>query len=163
MNEPQRLFLLQARSGLAVFDLLGDQAALPQCHALHYLQIATELLGKARAWRHGRPRQSHHAFTGFLRSLSTNRNAQQKLGYEGRNKSWKHLIRQCTPLAEAIEYLAPALAEDGPNPEYPWPPRAPRFAPVGHDFAISSELQTPKGLQFLKLLRDLFATAEAYL
>ena len=53
MTEYQRLFLVQARTDFAVFELLRRQADLPACHKLHYLQMATELLGKAHAWKHG--------------------------------------------------------------------------------------------------------------
>jgi len=129
MTEYQRLFLVQARTDFAVFELLRRQPNLPACHALHYLQMATELLGKAHAWKHGPRANTHRAFVGFLRSLSTNRKAQKQLGFEGRNENWQHLIRKSVPLAEGIEHLAPALALDAPNPEYPWPRDAPEVAP----------------------------------
>src|SRR5205085_6295161 len=137
---------------------------MPSCHALHYLQMATELLGKARAWKHGHPGTTHRAFVGFLRSLSTNRQAQKQLGYEGQNESWVHLIRKSIPLAEGVEELAPALCDDGPNPEYPWPKDAPQVAPVEYLFDIWRELQeTAAGRQFLSLVGRLFAVAEAFL
>jgi len=164
MTESQRLFLVQSRTAFDVFKLLRAHPDLPACHALHYLQMATELLGKAHAWRHGCPRSSHRAFVGFLRSLSTNRQAQKQLGFEGSNESWRHLIRKSSPLAERIQELAPALAKDAPNPEYPWPQDDPKFAPVEHEFEIWLELQrTAEGRQFLKLVASLFAIAEAYL
>lgn len=96
MTEFQRLFCVQARTDFVVFSLLRDQAELPACHALHYLQMATELLGKAHAWKHGPCVSTHRAFVGFLRSLSTNRKAQKQLGYEGQNESWRHLIRKAS-------------------------------------------------------------------
>jgi len=48
----------QARADLRVFDLLheravlppGDPEASPECHALHYLQMADEKTGKALAF-----------------------------------------------------------------------------------------------------------------
>ena len=141
MTEFQRLFCVQARTDFVVFSLLRDQAELPACHALHYLQMATELLGKAHAWKHGPCVSTHRAFVGFLRSLSTNRKAQKQLGYEGQNESWRHLIRKSVPLAERTEDLAPALALDGPNPEYPWPRNAPKVAPAEHVFEIWHELR----------------------
>ena len=165
MTEYQRLFLVQARTDFAVFEWLRARPALPRCHALHYLQMATELLGKARAWKHGCPANTHRALVGFLRGLSTNRKAQKQLGFEGRNENWEHLlIRKCVPLAERIEDLAPALALDGPNPEYPWPREAPQVAPAEHAFGIWQELQeTATGRQFLTMLGRLFAVAEAFL
>src|SRR5437763_13170908 len=100
MTEYQRLFLVQARTDFAVFELLRRHPELPACHALHYLQMATELLGKAHAWKHGPPAKTHRAIVSFLRNLSTNRRAQKQLGFEGKNKNWEHLIRKSVPLAE---------------------------------------------------------------
>jgi len=164
VNAAQHLFLSQARSDLKVFELLRAHHDLPPCHALHYLQMSTELFGKAHAWRHGRPRQTHRAFVGFLRTLSTNRRAQKHIGYERRNEQWAHLIRKSVPLAEQIEDLAPSLARDLPNPEYPWPPDDPQMAPVGYEFSVWIDLKvTPAGSQFLNLLRRLFSIAETFL
>jgi hypothetical protein len=164
MTEYQRLFLVQARTDFAVFELLRRQADLPPCHALHYLQMATELLGKAHAWKHGPRANTHRAFVGFLRSLSTNRKAQKQVGFGGRNEHWEHLIRKSVPLAERIEDLAPALARDAPNPEYPWPRDAPLTAPAEYTFEIWQDLQeTAAGRQFLSVIGRLFAAAEAFL
>lgn len=164
MTEYQRLFLVQACTDFAVFELLQRHPELPACHALHYLQMATEMLGKAHIWRHGPPANSHRAFVGFLRSLSTNRRAQRQLGFEGQNESWRHLIRKSVPLAERIEDLAPALSGDAPNPEYPWPRHAPQITPAEHSFDIWQALQkTTEGRRFQSLLNRLFAVADAYL
>jgi hypothetical protein len=164
MNEQQRLFLAQARSDFAVFGLLRTQAALPVCHAIHYLQMTTEMLGKAHAWGSGPNPGTHRAIVRFLRSLSTNRAAQRHLGYEGKNEAWSSRIRASIPFAQRVEDLAPALAQDGPNPEYPWPRANPHTAPAEHPFEIWAELtDTSKGRQFIELLGALFETAEVYL
>ena len=164
MNRYQRLFLIQAKADMVVFDRLRKDSSLPRCHALHYLQMATELLGKAHAWKNGPRTNTHRAFVGFLRSLATNRTAQNRLGYEGKNANWRHLIRKSVPLAENIEDLAPALALDGPNPEYPWPRADPHTAPAEHSFPIWSELQGAiNGQNFLYLVRKLFILAEEFL
>lgn len=163
MTEQQRLFLVQVRTDFALFKVLCAKPELPACHALHYLQMSTELLGKAHRWRHGRPANTHRAFVGFLRSLSTNRKAQKQMGYDRRNQ-WEHLIRKSAPLAEHIEDLAPSLALDGPNPEYPWPRDEPLFAPAEHTFDVWQELQeTAAGRQFLNMVGRLFVTAESFL
>lgn len=166
MTEYQQLFLVQARSDFAVFELLRRQpeSEVPHFHALHYLQMATELLGKAHAWKHGPRKKTHRAVVSFLRSLSTNRSAQKHLGFEGQNQNWEHLIRKSIPLAERVEDLAPDLAGDGPNPEYPWPSGAPQATPAEHSFEIWQELQeTAAGRQFLNFVGRLFAAAEAFL
>jgi hypothetical protein len=164
MTEHQRLFLIQAQSNFAVFSLLRKADAIPRSQALHYLQMATELLGKAYAWRNGKPKQTHRSFVSFLKRLSTDRTAQKQLGYEGQNESWTHLLRKSRPLAESIEDLAPALAGEGPNPEYPWPPDSPTTAPIEYAFPIWAEsTETAHGRQFLALITNLFASAQAYL
>jgi hypothetical protein len=140
MTEQQRLFLVQARSAHAVFRLLKTCPSVHHCHALHYLQMATELLGKAYAWERGAIGRSHKALVGFLRNLSSNVKAQEKLGFKGKNRNWTHTIRKVVPIAESLQRMAPALAQNGPNPEYPWPPDAPTTAPVEYTFPIWEEL-----------------------
>ena len=164
MTEYQRLFLVQARSDLVVFEVLRTCPGIGECHALHYLQMATEMLGKAHAWKNGPRTTTHRAFVVFLKSLSTNRKAQKQLGFERKNEKWEQLIRSSVPLAERIEDLAPSLSPDGPNPEYPWPRIAPEFAPAEHSFEIWRELHaTIAGRKFLFHVVKLFAVADAYL
>ena len=93
MNEQQRLFLIQSRSDFAVFELLRKRPEVASCDLLHYLQMTTEMLGKAHAWKTGPNFTSHRAIVGFLRSLSTNRAAQQQLGFGGNNEAWSSQIR----------------------------------------------------------------------
>jgi hypothetical protein len=163
VTEHQRLFLVQALANYEFFKLV-ESSRLPRCHALYCLQMATEMLGKAYAWRSGPRRKTHRAFAGFLKSLSKNRHAQKQLGFDGQNESWFHIIRKSGPLAERIENLAPALCNDGPNPEYPWPSDNPTTTPAEYLFPIWRELQdTAEGRQFLKLVGNLFPAAEAYL
>jgi len=164
MKEEQRLFLVQAKSAYHVYGLLNADGSAHHCHALHYLQMATELLGKASAWKHGPTGKSHKALVSFLRSLSSNSKAQKQLGYDGQNENWTHTIRKITPIAESLQKMAPALANDGPNPEYPWPTNAPTTAPVEFSFPIWEELtETSYGRSLLTLFRDLFDVAEEYM
>src|SRR5882724_11225886 len=107
MKEEQRLFLVQAKSAYAIFKLLNDNKTLHPCHALHYLQMATELLGKANAWRNGPVGKSHKALVNFLHSLSSNTKARRQLGYEGQNENWTNTIRKIIPIAESLQKLAP--------------------------------------------------------
>jgi hypothetical protein len=164
VNQHQRLFLAQARSDFAVFELLRAQPAIASCHHLHYLQIATEMFGKAHAWSTGPSFRTHRAIVGFLRSLSTNRAAQQQFGFSGKNEAWLSRIRASITLAERVEDLAPAIALDGPNPEYPWPRADPEVAPAEHEFDLWLTLRdTAKGRQFLHFLGVLLVSAEAYI
>ncbi len=165
MTVQQRLFLIQGQSGFAVFTLLRNNSRVAPCHALHYLQMATEMLGKAYVWKFGPPAKlSHHAFVRFLRNLETNRLAQRQLGCDGQNERWQNLIAKSIPLAQGVESLAPNLAGDGPTPEYPWPPAMPDTAPVEHEFRLWSDLRdTAAGRQFLTFTGQLFVRAGAFL
>lgn len=163
MREQQRLFLVQARSNFVVFNVFRSQVDVPHCHGLHYLQMATEMLGKALAWKDGPPRRSHRAFVPFLRTLATNRKAQEQLVYRRKNNSWRNLIRKSVPLADRVERLAPALCGDGPNPEYPWPAENPVYSPVEHEFEVWQQLEDSDGRQFVKFVSDLFDVAETFL
>src|SRR5580658_9488306 len=113
MREEQRLFLVQAKSAYAVYRLLNADKSLHHCHTLHYLQMATELLGKANAWKSGPIGKSHKALVSFLGSLSSNTKAQKQLGYEGQNENWTNTIRKIKRVAESLQKMAPALANDG--------------------------------------------------
>lgn len=164
MKEEQRLFLTQAKSAYAVYRLLNADKSLHHCHALHYLQMATELLGKANAWKSGPVKRSHKALVSFLRGLSSNTKAQKQLGYEGQNENWTHTIRKIIPIAESLQKLAPALPNNGPNPEYPWPTDAPTRAPVEYAFPIWGELtETSYGRALIALIHHLFAVAGEYM
>lgn len=164
MNVEQRLFLVQAKSAFAVYQVLNADSSLHHCHALHYLQMATELLGKASAWKNGPTRKTHKSLVPFLRSLASNSKAQDRLGYSGQNEKWSHSIRKSIPIAENLQKLAPALSDDGPNAEYPWPVDAPTFTPSEFDFPIRKELaETSHGRFFIVILHKLFAGAENYL
>lgn len=164
MKEEQRLFLIQARSAYSVYRLLKADPSLHHCHALHYLQMATELLGKANSWKNGPVGKSHKALVNFLRSLSSNTKAQKQLGFEGQNENWTHTIRKIMSIAESLQKMAPALAGDGPNPEYPWPADAPTATPVEYAFPIWEELtETSYGRTLISLIHYLFTVADEYM
>src|SRR5208283_5496445 len=69
MNPEQELWWRQAESDHSVFVHLR-RAGIPECHLLHYLQMATEKLSKAYLWRSGHaPPRTHVGFVRFLRAL----------------------------------------------------------------------------------------------
>jgi hypothetical protein len=163
VNDFQRLFLSQARADWALFVHLRAQEGMPVCHILHSLQMATEMFGKAFAWRSPPQPKTHRALVRFLRGLMHDRRAREVLGYSRRTAGWRQLIRKALSVATEIEQLAPANAGDGPNPEYPWPPNAPRQAPVAHDFQLWKDLhETAIGRQLLTMLDHLFVHADEF-
>lgn len=140
MNHFQRLWWQQATSDYEVLLLLRKQSS-PACHQLHYLQMVTEKLSKAYFWRSGKsPGSTHAIFRAFLKALNDRssrdrENIAKLLGFAGAS-GYRAWLRQVGGLVLEVEQLAPALSQDGPNPEYPWPLMAPREAPANHDFTV---------------------------
>ncbi|MDG3004847.1 hypothetical protein [Paludisphaera mucosa] len=157
MNSHQAAWWEQAQSDLGVLILLRRNSAAP-CHQLHYMQMVAEKLAKAYFWRTGTPPPRNHAgLVQFMRSLGgvpMQRRLQLAAALEfhdfGQLQAW---IRRVLPMAYELERLAPALAQDGPNPEYPWPHHAPTAYPAGHWFDPWGRMtDTGLGRQFLRVL-----------
>lgn len=158
MTEIQALWWKQASSDMKVYAHLRRHDFAP-CHALHYLQMASEKLAKAYwSGRRGNTAFSHAAFVSFLQSLyhlsrTTKEKVAGQLGFRFTNhlESW---IDSNLPLAYELEKMAPALAgENGPNPEYPWPKSDPAHCPVEYVFPLWDRLiHKPSGRQFLVVL-----------
>ena len=154
MNRYQELWWKQASSDYMVFSHFKSQG-FPQCHALHYLQMSTEKISKAYAWRkQSPPKTSHAGFVIFMRLLTKNNQQQSRnrlanlFGFE-RFKDFQNRISIALPVAYGMQNLAPTLAKSGPNPEYPWPHDSPEFAPVTYDFSEWRALFTLAGREFL--------------
>lgn len=157
MNACQKVWWEQTQSDHLVLLLLRHSDA-SACHQLHYLQMVTEKLGKAYFWRTGKPpRISHAAFVRFLRALNDRSESDRSriahvLGFNHASNLQKWLPT-VTPLAYDFERLAPQLAGDGPNPEYPWPAASPAYAPATYEFNIWNELTTTgRGRQLLRVI-----------
>ena len=156
-------FILQARSDWQLYEHL-KRSNFPDCHALHYLQMATEKLAKAYVLVYAKDvdsvTSSHRALTGFLRNVSRNKQLQNEM--EMGAKQLQAYVRKILPLAYEIENMAPALARGAPNPEYPWQdPQGSLQVPVNYDFPTNSALLRPAGHDFLKLVRIALVKFEA--
>jgi hypothetical protein len=148
-------YLEQARSDWNAYSIL-QVAPISNCHALHYLQMTTEKLGKALLLAYGTNldavRKSHRAFTRFLQIAARNHGLQKELGMTGLQLR-KH-VQQLLPIAYEIERLTPALADSGANVEYPWEaPPGTINVPASYNFPVNSTLQLPKGRNLLKLIK----------
>ena len=157
MNNFQKLWWKQAQSDHGAFILLRGQG-IAQCHSLHYLQMLTEKLAKAYFWRSDHPPpRSHSGFVQFLRFLGAVRERDReriaRLFSFNRFQDFQGRIRTLLPIAYDLERIAPALANDGPNPEYPWPHAQPAYAPVDHDFTVWSRLTTGQGRDLMRVIR----------
>ena len=156
-------FLAQAESDWQIYEHL-EKTAFSKCHTLHYLQMATEKLAKAYLLK-GRTdikfvRSTHQALTRYFQDLSRNRRLQGVMGMTA--KQLRMHVQQLLPLANEIEKLAPALAGDGPNPEYPWEaPKGVFNVPVTYEFTVGKALRQPHGHNFIKLIRKALKNFDA--
>ena len=147
MNASQELWWRQAQSDYDIFELLRKYN-VPTCHQLHYLQMATEKIAKAYFWRSGKPPEklTHRVFVQFLRDLKSPAGAGERianlLGFK-REQDFKNWKREALVLAYELENMAPSLANDGPNPEYPWPSNQPKYAPVTYHFNLWNKFANP--------------------
>src|SRR5206468_3880674 len=147
MNDHQKLYFDQAKSDFEIFQFLRGK---PPCHRLHYLQMCTEKLGKASFYRKPPLSPSHAGFVKFLRNLSARKNIWKALDF-GRREDLEAYVRGIHEFAREVEKLAPQLAGDGPNPEYPWPPppKQATTTPLRYTFSVWEKLQTTaKGAKF---------------
>ncbi len=157
MNSYQELWWQQAKSDHDAFLLLRSQG-IAQCHSLHYLQMVTEKIAKAYFWRSGSPPPRNHAgFVQFLRFLGQiQQNDRQRIANLftfTRFNDFQNWIRAVLSIAYDLQRLAPALADNGPNPEYPWPHERPEFAPANHNFAIWVSLTSGHGRDLMRVIR----------
>lgn len=157
MNDFQKMWWKQAQSDFEILQRFRSQGGVSPCHILHYLQMCTEKIAKAYAWRGNRPPGfTHLGFVGFLKLLTNQKNEQKRkkiagvFGYK-RSSEFQGRIRSTAPLSHAIERLAPALANDGPNPEYPWPHAAPEYAPVAFEFT-DCNLEDSTGRELMRIV-----------
>ena len=125
--------LVQARSDFEMLQFLRRHAA-PFCYQLHFLQMATEKLGKGFATASGglQPSKVHRAFVGFLCSVRSSARLRQACQCgPGQIDAY---VGPLMPQARLIEDLAPSIANDGPNPECPWRQPLGVTAPVDYQF-----------------------------
>ena len=156
MNQHQQLWWEQAACDHAAFKELRGQG-FAQCHTLQFLQMATEKIAKAYFWRSGSPPpKSHAGFVQFLRFLGQIRQPDRgriaALFTFGRFTDFQTWIYSVQPIAYSLERVTPDLANNGPNPEYPWPHSAPQFAPATHDFEVWAELKSGSGRHLMRVI-----------
>ena len=154
-------YIEQARSDWGVYQVLVKNAC-SACHQLHYLQMTVEKLGKAALLRSGIPlhnvRGTHRAFVRFMQLSARSRALQREFRMNARQL--QAYIQGLLPIANQIERLAPALAQGGPNAEYPWEvPTGQVLTPASYRFPIAQNLKEQNGrklLLFIKILLEKF-------
>ena len=169
MNAGQRLWWEQAKSDHAVFVHLR-RLGVPDCHVLHYLQMATEKLSKAYLWRSGKaPPRSHVGLMWFLQALLSRglgRQERQRIAVVfdyARPEDMAAWVKQVSPLAHQLQNLTPDLSNDGPNTEYPWPHDKPAHCPALHSFDLWGKLRDSEpGRRLVKFIDRAIVRFERY-
>jgi hypothetical protein len=158
-------YLEQARSDWDTYRVITENVCAT-CQELHYLQMTAEKLSKAALLRSRTTspddlRRTHRAFVNFLRFAARNPNLQRTLSMHGRQL--RSYIQGILPIADRIERLAPALAQNGPNAEYPWEvPSGEVTAPASYTFPVTEELRRPEGRRLLKLTATILEGFEGF-
>ena len=159
MNQFQEIWWQQASSDFDIF-LQFRRRGNPVCHTLHYLQMSTEKLGKAYLWRKNtHPPTNHAGFTQLLQGLGQVRGAKRRqhistlFGY-GRFRDFRSWISTIMPIAHEVQRLAPSFANNGPNPEYPWPHQQPSNNPINHTFCVWDDLTVGQGRGLMIFIQD---------
>lgn len=144
-------FARQAESDLAVREYLLRNAALPQCHQLHYLQMSLEKLCKAHILAGGGSIRNVHGYISRNIPLMVKEMFRRT---RGAKDAW--VIDAVRRLADRIETLAPAVERGGSIPancEYPWEgPGGAIASPLDHDFGMDL-LNEQAGRVMLKAAR----------
>jgi hypothetical protein len=154
-------FARQAGSDLDVFDVLAAQnrAGVPECHPLHYLQMAAEKVAKAHLV-HADPafRLDHFAFTKLYDCL-LRADIAAAVGYQANQfEVFADWYVRARPLFSAIEALCPAVHTATTDAEYPWQCSVTGVwvAPADHQFGLLNDLRTtPDGALMVRLIRAL--------
>jgi hypothetical protein len=114
-------YLTQAWSDFLVFREMNI-TRYPTCHALHYLQMATEKLAKGFMSKESvdpPSKLTHYSLVNFLQVSKSQPDWREKLGY-GRNfRAYGSYIDSLLPIAGQIEKLVPEGLYRI-NAEYPW-------------------------------------------
>lgn len=150
-----RAYARQSLSDWELYTLLVKNNA-PRCHQLHYLQMASEKIGKAYRFRDTStsPKKllrQHGGFTKFFSAFLLSDRVSQM--YESKAQL-AFITPLCRQIARELETLAPAADPDKrpANPEYPWRQGSELFVPHDYEFPNLSLLEDPAGRTFLKLL-----------
>jgi hypothetical protein len=121
--------------------------------------MVTEKIAKAYFWRSGSPPpQSHAGFVQFLKFLGQIRQQKDRARIGNlfsfkKFTDFQNRIHSILPIAYELERLAPNLANNGPNPEYPWPHAQPQTAPVNFSFPLWNSLLSGQGRDLMRIIQ----------
>lgn len=145
-------FARQASSDFDARDVVLG-AALPQCHQLHYLQMAMEKAAKAHLLENRSDPddvQSSHGYTAKVIPIIV-RDGLSRIG--GKKDGW--VMDAVHQFAKKINRLHPGIESQTfpSNCEYPWEDAQGNFiAPADHDFGLKF-LNEPAAVKMLKVVK----------
>lgn len=150
-------FATEARSDWTIYKMLAANAALPRCHALHYLQMTTEKIAKAYRCRDTGAELTDvlNLHVGFAKLMSAFLVSPTIKGeYEDRDAHLQEVLKSARRLAREIEKLAPAVdrRSSPENAEYPWAHGDDVVTPCQYEYPSLSLMQGTGGRAFLKIL-----------
>jgi len=160
-------FAAQGRSDWEVYKYLGalTQPSFPACHALHYLQMATEKIAKAYRIRDTKAdvdqlARHHTGFEEFVNAFF--RTPSIKDEFKGKDGALKTLQANATKLAKEIEKLAPAIdqAVAPENAEYPWERDGKVYRPCTYGYPSLSVLRESGGRATMNIVERAFRDFE---
>jgi hypothetical protein len=158
-NSWRSAFLKQAQADFTMAKKLRRQGDAT-CHWLHYLQMATEKLAKGYTCSElgNAPPHTHSGFTRFIqKGAPSDGRLWAVWGRDLKSRRvFRTQVRRLVPVARLIESLAPALAQSGPNPEYPWEDLGGIQVPVEYPFSELSEKSAPQIENLFRFLDTCF-------
>lgn len=150
-------FHRQARSDHQIYELLAATSGIPQCHALHYLQMTCEKIAKAYRLRDTEGdvdalTKSHGGFVKFMNTWLLSPSV--KRTYAGRDAMFGQVKTRVLAVSREIERLAPATDKVATpaNSEYPWADGEKAVVPCEYAFPNLTLLTDPGGRSFLKFV-----------
>lgn len=158
-NEWARAYAEQGLSDLGIYKLLTEtKPPIAACHWLHYLQMASEKIGKANQFLVAGESidklvTSHIAAVRFVDAYF--KSSRMRTKYRGKDAELQEKLRDMAGVARAIEELAPAIDRERvpQNVEYPWSDGTKLFIPSKHQFTFE-ELPKAKINEFVIMLEE---------
>jgi len=95
--------------------------------------------------------RSHVAFVDFVRAASSMPQIQHACGI-GNHRQFSAYVQSLLPVADVLERLAPVLAGDGRNAEYPWEHAGRVTAPAEDGFPDINVRRDPRAMKLMQFL-----------
>lgn len=158
----QQGFARQSAADFTMWSRLQTAKDVPECHKLHFLQMACEKLSKAHLCQAGADPYSLQASHAYIAKQLPIVVKEQMRRLTGRDlRKFNPRMKQVKLLCREIELLAPSVDDGGRRPdncEYPWELSDGMLrVPTEHNFPGLSLLRGPVGQTLLKCVNEAIA------